>query len=283
MSIGSGIHFSLSRNTTSQHRPSQTSNASPQSTAWHFPSSCLHCDMFPATLLCPMQCCPGPAWWTPTFCTCKRRCWITRSSWMQQPSRSSRPSSLQLTTQTDAVSAAAQQCQQSQQSHCVCATHIHMHMHTCACNPCGAPQLNHPYIASSNQTTPPAVLPAAAAAGPPGYFPSLCWRFACSCCPVAAGPGRNNLLRRAGAAFDKFGKMLEVIPEGEGLGSPLGKEVASVLLKVLLPNHVYCQRGTVDAFQGEQDAARVPNIGVVLQGRVTLQLAKPPVQHPLMC
>jgi hypothetical protein len=60
--------------------------------------------------------------------------------------------------------------------------------------------------------------------------------------------------------------MLEVIPEGEGLGSPLGKEIASVLLKVLLPNHVYCQRGTVDAFQGEVDATWALNIGVVLHG-----------------
>lgn len=47
--------------------------------------------------------------------------------------------------------------------------------------------------------------------------------------------------------------MLEVFPEGEGLASALGKEIASVLLKVLLPNHVYCQRGTVEAFQGEAE------------------------------
>jgi hypothetical protein len=66
-----------------------------------------------------------------------------------------------------------------------------------------------------------------------------------------AGPGRNNLLRRAGSAFDKFGKMLEVAPEGEGLGTPLGKEIATVLLKVMLPNLAYCQRSTVEAFQGE--------------------------------
>jgi hypothetical protein len=45
--------------------------------------------------------------------------------------------------------------------------------------------------------------------------------------------------------------MLEVVPEGEGLGTPLGKEIASVLLKVLLPNLAYCQRATVEPFQGE--------------------------------
>lgn len=39
-------------------------------------------------------------------------------------------------------------------------------------------------------------------------------------------------------------------PEGEGLGTALGKEVASVLVKVLLPNSAYCQRATVEAFQG---------------------------------
>lgn len=68
---------------------------------------------------------------------------------------------------------------------------------------------------------------------------------------TALGAGRNNLLRRAGAAFDKFGKMLELSPLGQGLATPLGKEIASVLLKVLLPNPAYCQRGTVDAFQGK--------------------------------
>jgi len=67
---------------------------------------------------------------------------------------------------------------------------------------------------------------------------------------VPAGPGRNNLLRRAGAAFDKFGKVLEVSPLGQGLATPLGKDIASVLLKVLLPNQAYCQRATVEAFQG---------------------------------
>lgn len=72
---------------------------------------------------------------------------------------------------------------------------------------------------------------------------------------MLTGPGRNNLLRRAGAAFDKFGKMLEAAPEGEGLGTALGKEIASVLLKVLLPNPLYCQRGTVTAFQSEWCAA----------------------------
>lgn len=59
--------------------------------------------------------------------------------------------------------------------------------------------------------------------------------------------------------------MLEVAPEGEGLGTPLGKEIASVLLKVLLPNLAYCQRATVESFQGEsQDCAdcTVPHLRV---------------------
>jgi hypothetical protein len=50
--------------------------------------------------------------------------------------------------------------------------------------------------------------------------------------------------------------MLEAAPEGEGFGTALGKEVASVLLKVLLPNPLYCQRGTVIAFQGEWCSVR---------------------------
>lgn len=37
---------------------------------------------------------------------------------------------------------------------------------------------------------------------------------------------------------------------GEGLATPVGKEIATVLLKVLLPNPAYCQRATVVAFQG---------------------------------
>jgi hypothetical protein len=68
--------------------------------------------------------------------------------------------------------------------------------------------------------------------------------------PTCAGPGRSNLQRRAGQAFDKLWKVLEHFEPGECLGSPLGKEVAGVLSKVLLPRPDYCQRSSVPTFQG---------------------------------
>jgi hypothetical protein len=59
------------------------------------------------------------------------------------------------------------------------------------------------------------------------------------------------LLRRAGSAFDKFGKVLEhVAPDGDGLGTALGKDITHILLKVLLPVPAYCQRASVESFQG---------------------------------
>jgi hypothetical protein len=66
---------------------------------------------------------------------------------------------------------------------------------------------------------------------------------------TSAGPGRAHLLRRAGAAFEKFAKILAHFEPGESLGTPLGKEVAAILSKALLPNHDYCQRASVPTFQ----------------------------------
>lgn len=68
---------------------------------------------------------------------------------------------------------------------------------------------------------------------------------------AAAGPGSRNLLRRAGFAFERIHKVLVATePPGEGLATPLGRELVSILLKVLLPNAEYCQRSTVLVFQG---------------------------------
>jgi hypothetical protein len=65
------------------------------------------------------------------------------------------------------------------------------------------------------------------------------------------GPGRHHLLRRAGSAFDKFAKVLEkVAGDGDGLGTALGKDICHILLKVLLPVPAYCQRASVESFQG---------------------------------
>jgi hypothetical protein len=60
------------------------------------------------------------------------------------------------------------------------------------------------------------------------------------------------LLRRAGFAFDKMQKILRRSPAGEGFVTTTGKEILTILLKVLLPNEQYCQRSNADTFQCEQ-------------------------------